>query len=262
MIQGFFKKTYLVLIFIFLYAPIGTLIVFSFNNSKSRAKWGGFTLKWYQSMFNDPVIVKSLYYTLSIAILAAIISTLIGTLAAIGIHYMKKLLKSALMNITYLPLLNPDIVTGIGLMLLFILIQLKLGFTTLLLAHISFCIPYVIISVLPKLRQLNPHTYEAALDLGATPAQGILKIIIPEIAPGIITGFLLAFTLSLDDFVISYFTAGNGVSNLSITIFTMTKRGIKPEINALSTVMFISILILLLLINRRTDKDNKKILLQ
>jgi spermidine/putrescine transport system permease protein len=163
--------------------------------------------------------------------------------------------------VTYLPLLNPDIVTGIGLMLLFILIQLKLGFTSLLLAHISFCIPYVIISVLPKLRQLNPHTYEASLDLGATPSQGIRKVIIPEISPGIITGFLLAFTLSIDDFVISYFTTGNGVSTLSITIFTMTKRGIKPEINALSTVLFITILLLLTLINRRTDRDKNKILM-
>jgi spermidine/putrescine transport system permease protein len=259
MIKNFLKKSYLALIFVFLYAPILTLIVFSFNASKSRAKWGGFTLQWYQSMFNDPVIVKSLYNTLMIALIAAIVATILGTLAAIGIHYMTKWMKSLFMNVTYLPVLNPDIVTGIGLMLLFIMINRKLGFTTLLLAHIAFCTPYVIISVLPKLRQLTPNTYEAALDLGATPFQTLYKVIVPEIAPGIITGFLLSFTLSIDDFVISYFTTGSGVSTLSITIFTMTKRGIKPEINALSTVLFVAILVLLMLINRRQGKD--KILL-
>ena len=249
------KKLYLALIFLFLYAPIATLIVFSFNDSKSRAVWGGFTLKWYQNMLNDPVIMKSLYYTIVIALSAAVISTIIGTLAAIGIHYMKRWFKKVVINVTYLPVLNPDIVTGIGLMLLFIIINLKLGFQSLLIAHISFCIPYVIISVLPKLKQLSPNTFEAALDLGATPFQTLYKVIVPEISPGIITGFLLAFTLSLDDFVISYFTTGNGVSTLSITIFTMTKRGIKPEINALSTVMFVTILVLLTLINRRQGKD-------
>jgi spermidine/putrescine transport system permease protein len=256
----YLKKLYIGLIFLFLYAPIATLIIFSFNNSKSRAQWGGFTFKWYQNMFNDPVIMKSLYYTIVIALVAAVVSTLIGTFAAIGIHYMRKWLKGILINVTYLPVLNPDIVTGIGLMLLFILIQMRLGFTSLLIAHISFCIPYVIISVLPKLKQLTPNTFEAALDLGATPFQTLWKVILPEISPGIITGFLLAFTLSLDDFVISYFTTGNGVSTLSITIYTMTKRGIKPEINALSTVMFLTILILLTLINRRQGKD--KILLK
>jgi spermidine/putrescine transport system permease protein len=249
------KKLYLALIFLFLYAPIATLIVFSFNDSKSRAIWGGFTFKWYQNMFNDPVIMKSLYYTVVIALSAAIISTIIGTFAAIGIHYMRRFFKKIVINVTYLPVLNPDIVTGIGLMLLFILINLKLGFQSLLIAHISFCIPYVIISVLPKLKQLTSNTFEAALDLGATPFQTLWKVIVPEISPGIVTGFLLAFTLSLDDFVISYFTTGNGVNTLSITIFTMTKRGIKPEINALSTVMFVTILILLTLINRRQGKD-------
>lgn len=256
MIKAGLKKIYMAVIFVFLYAPIVTLIVFSFNDSKSRAKWEGFTLKWYVNMFNDPVIVKSLYYTLVIALSAALIATLIGTLAAIGIHYMNKWLRGIVMNVTYLPVLNPDIVTGIGLMLLFIMFQMKLGFQTLLLAHISFCIPYVIISVLPKLRQLTPNTFEAALDLGATPMTTIRKVIIPEIFPGVITGFLLSFTLSLDDFVISYFTTGNGVSTLSITIFTMTKRGIKPEINALSTMLFIAILVLLILINRRPGKHN------
>jgi len=258
MILRLAKRSYVALLLLFLYAPILTLIIFSFNDSKSRAKWEGFTLKWYKNMLADPVIAKSLYYTLLIAFAAAIISTLIGTLAAIGMHYMKKIPKRFLLNVTYLPVLNPDIVTGIALMLFFILLQIKLGFTSLLLAHVTFCIPYVILSVLPKLRQLSPHTYEASLDLGATPLQALTKVIIPEISPSIVTGFLLALTLSLDDFVISYFTSGNGVSNLSITIFTMTKRGIKPEINALSTVLFVSILILLLLINRRSDKKTER----
>lgn len=248
------QKTYILLMFIFLYAPIATLIVFSFNDTKSRAKWGGFTLKWYQNMLSDQVIMKSLSYTLIIAFLSALIATLIGTVAAIVLYQLKPRFRKLWMNFTYLPVLNPDIVTGIALMLFFIAIGLKLGFSSMLLAHITFNIPYVILLVLPKLHQLNPHLFEAALDLGATPAQGLLKVIVPEILPGIFTGFLLAFTLSLDDFVISYFTTGNGVSNLSITIYTMTRRGIKPEINALSTIMFVAVLTLLIIINIRSAK--------
>lgn len=258
MIRRASRRFYLALMFLFLYAPIATLIVFSFNDSKSRARWEGFTLKWYQNMFHDPMIVRALYYTLTIAIVAAVVSTIVGTLAAIGIHGMARWSKKIWLNVTYIPVLNPDIVTGIALMLLFILLRMQLGFASLLLAHITFCIPYVIITVLPKLRQLNPHTYEAAMDLGASPLQAVWKVIVPEILPGIVTGFLLAFTLSIDDFVISYFTTGNGVTNLSITIFTMTKRGIKPEINALSTLMFVSVLLLLLVINRRTEGQRKK----
>ena len=258
MIRRVSSRFYLGLMFVFLYAPIVALIVFSFNDSKSRAKWEGFTLKWYQSMFNDPMIVKALYYTVTIAILAAVISTIVGTIAAIGIHGMRRWTKGLIMNITYIPVLNPDIVTGIVLMLLFILFRMRLGFMTLLLAHITFCIPYVIITVLPKLRQLNPHTFEAAIDLGASPMEAIWKVIVPEIMPGIITGFLLAFTLSIDDFVISYFTTGNGVTNLSITIFTMTKRGIKPEINAISTLMFVTVLLLLLIVNKRSEAQQEK----
>ena len=258
MIRRLTSRFYLGLMFVFLYAPIVALIVFSFNDSKSRAKWEGFTLKWYQSMFNDPMIVKALYYTLTIAVLAAVISTLVGTITAIGIHGMRRWTRGLIMNITYIPVLNPDIVTGIALMLLFILFRMRLGFMTLLLAHITFCIPYVIITVLPKLRQLNPHTFEAAMDLGASPMEAIRKVIVPEIMPGIITGFLLAFTLSIDDFVISYFTTGNGVTNLSITIFTMTKRGIKPEINAISTLMFVTVLLLLLIVNKRSEAQQLK----
>ncbi len=258
MVKKGIERLYLGLILLFLYAPIITLMVFSFNDSKSRAKWGGFTLKWYQSMFNDPVIMKSLYYTLAIALISAIVATAIGTAAAIGIQTMRRRTKETIMNVTYLPVLNADIVTGIAFMLFFIGLGLKLGFATMLIAHITFNIPFVILSVLPKLKAMNKFTYEAALDLGANSITAVRKVILPEIAPNIITGFLLAFTLSLDDFVISYFTAGNGVSNLSITIYTMTRRGIKPEINAISTILFMAILILLLVITKRREKTEIK----
>lgn len=253
------KRIYLGLVILFLYAPILTLMVFSFNDSKSRAKWGGFTLKWYQSMLSDPMITKALYYTLTIALISAVIATVIGTMAAIGIHVMHKRYKGLVMNVTYLPVLNADIVTGIAFMLFFVAIGLKLGFASILIAHITFNIPYVILSIMPKLNSMNPFSYEAALDLGATPMKAIQKVILPDIKANIVTGFLLALTLSLDDFVISYFTAGSGVTNLSITIYTMTRRGIKPEINALSTVMFLTVLILLLIINKRQKNERQEI---
>ncbi len=252
------KKTYLYLIFAFLYAPVLILIVFSFNNSKSRAHWDGFTFKWYSALFRDSQIMSSLYYTITVAILASLIATIMGTAAAIGIHNMKRIKKTLVINLTYLPVLNPDIVTGISLMILFIFMNIKLGFITLLMAHISFNVPYVILSVLPKLKQLNKHLYEAALDLGAGPLYAFRRVILPEIMPGVITGFLLAFTLSLDDFIVSFFTTGSGVSTLSITIYSMAKRGINPKINALSTLMFIAVLVLLLVINRRTAGNNTK----
>ncbi|KAE9634032.1 MAG: spermidine/putrescine transport system permease protein [Epulopiscium sp.] len=258
MVKDIFNRIYLFLIFVFLYAPIAVLIIFSFNNSKSRANWNGFTLKWYLQLFRDPDIKKALYYTILIAIISSIISTIIGTAAAIGIHSMSKWKKSLVMNITYLPILNPDIVTGISLMILFIFLKVRLGFVSMLLAHITFNIPYVILSVMPKLKQLNKHLYEAALDLGASPTYAFFKVILPEIMPGIITGALLAFTLSLDDFVISFFTAGSGVTNLSIAIYSMARRGVNPTINALSTLMFLSVLILLFIVNKRTSKDIKE----
>ncbi|MCT4688532.1 MAG: ABC transporter permease [Vallitalea sp.] len=257
MLKRSIEKLYLFIIFAFLYTPIITLIIYSFNKSKLRSKWGGFSLRWYESMLSNPSISTALYYTLLVALLSALIATIIGTLAALGISHMKTFYKRIVMNLTYIPVLNPDIVTGISLMLLFIFVRLRLGFTTMLLAHITFNIPYVILCVLPKIKQLNKHTYEAALDLGATKMYAIVKVILPEIMSGVITGFLLAFTLSLDDFVISYFTTGNGVSNLSMTIYTMTKRGVRPEINALSTLMFVSILVLLLIINKRTKPSKK-----
>lgn len=254
----FLKKCYLFLVFFFLYAPIIVLVVFSFNDSKSRGHWDGFTLRWYAELFHDRQIVKALYYTLAIALLSAIVSTVIGTAAAIGIHNMKKSFKSLVMNMTYLPVINPDIVTGVSLMILFIFVRINLGFTSMLLAHISFCIPYVILSVMPKLRQLNRYIYEAALDLGATPLHAFQKVVLPEIMPGVVTGMLLSFTLSIDDFVISFFTTGHGVTNLSITIYSMARRGIKPSINALSTIMFAVVLLLLLIVNRRMAQGQNK----
>jgi spermidine/putrescine transport system permease protein len=199
--------------------------------------------------------MSALYYTIVIAILSAVIATIIGTAAALGIHNMGKINRSIVMNITYLPVLNPDIVTGISLMILFIFIKLNLGFLTLLLAHITFNIPYVILSILPKLKQMNKYLYEAALDLGANPFLAFWKVILPEIMPGVVTGFILAFTLSIDDFVISFFTTGAGVSNLSIVIYSMARRGINPTINALSTILFTSVLLLLLLVNKRKNNE-------
>ncbi len=256
MVMRFLKKTYVFLIFAFLYAPILILIIFSFNQSKSRANWEGITLKWYMELFKDRQIMSALYNTILIAVLSSIVATLIGLIASIGIFSMKKLQQKVVLNLNYIPILNPDIVTGISLMVLYIFMKMPLGFVTMLLAHITFNIPYVILSILPKLKQMNKHLYEAALDLGATPIEAFWKVILPEIMPGIITGFLLAFTLSIDDFVISFFTTGSGFDNLSIVIFGMARRGISPKINALSTLMFISVLALLIIVNIRMSKDN------
>lgn len=249
------------LIFFFLYAPIIVLIVFSFNNSKSTAAWNGFSLRWYYELFRDKSIMKALYYTLLCAVLSSTIATIFGTVTAYGIHHMRKKPKQALLAVNNIPLLNPDIVTGISLMALFSAVamastgyfRLKLGFTTMLIAHIAFNVPYVILSVLPKLSQMPDDIVNAAMDLGATPFYAFRKVVLPEIKPGIITGAIMAFTMSIDDFVISYFTAGGGVTNLSIEIYTMARRGIKPSINALSTLMFITILVLLLLVNKYSD---------
>ncbi|NLI60665.1 MAG: ABC transporter permease [Clostridiales bacterium] len=254
----FLKRFYLGLIFLFLYAPILILMVFSFNDSKSRGNWGGFTLRWYAELFRDREIMSALYYTIVIAILSALIATAIGMVAALGIHNMNRFGKGLVINITYLPMLNPDIVTGISLMILFVFVNMERGFISLLIAHITFNIPYVIFSIMPKLKQMNQHLYEAALDLGATPFYAFRKVILPEIMPGVITGLIFAFTLSIDDFVISYFTTGAGVSNLSIVIHSMARRGINPTINALSTLMFITVLLLLIIVNKRTANNSGK----
>ena len=251
---------YMAVLYLFLYAPILVLIVFSFNDGKSMAHWDGFTLRWYVSLFQNEQIMQSLYQTLALAAISALVATVLGTAAAIAIHGMRPWAQTLIMNLTYIPVLNADIVTGIGLMLLFIFMHLDLGFVSVLLAHITFNLPYVILSVMPKLKQLDHHIYEAALDLGATPWQAIRKVIIPEIMPGVFTGALLAVTLSIDDFVVSFFTAGAGVNTLSMTIFSMARRGIKPEINALSALLFVSVLALLLLVNRRGKKGDHNVL--
>nr|WP_243155090.1 ABC transporter permease [Peptostreptococcus canis] len=226
-------------------------MIFSFNKSKSMGHITGFTLHWYSELFRNETILSALYYTVTIAIIASIVSTIFGTITAIGIYKMRGKRKKVLLNINYLPVLNTEIVTGIAIMSLFAFFQMDFGFRTMLIAHIMFCVPYVILSVLPKLRQLPANAEEAALDLGATPWYAIRKVVIPQIKPGIISGFLMAFTMSIDDFVISFFNTGNGVSNLSIEIYGMARRGIKPEINALSTLMFTTVLILLILANRK-----------
>ncbi len=253
MVKRYLTKIYMGLIFIFLYEPIIVLAVFSFNESKSRGNWTGFSLKWYIELFQDMDIRNAFYYTISIAIISAIISTILGTVAAIGINSMKGKLKSIILNINYLPVVNPDIVTGISLMILYISFGISFGFNTMLISHIVFNTPYVILSILPKLKQLDVHMTEAAMDLGATPMYALRKVIIPEIKPGIITGFLMAFTLSIDDFIISYFTKGEGVTNLSIVIYSMARRGVRPTINALSTIMLTVVLLLMILINKRSN---------
>lgn len=252
-LENFLKRFYLIIIFLFLYIPIFTLMIFSFNESKTMGKWTGFTFKWYKELFNNDRLMTALYYTVLIAVLASVIATIVGTISAIAISEMRGKKKTLILNINYLPVLNPDIVTGIALMSLFIFLKFNFGFTTMLLAHITFDIPYVILSVLPKLKQLPENTLDAAADLGATPFYALRKVIIPQIKPGIFAGFLMAFTMSIDDFVISFFTTGPGVTNLSIEIYSMARRGIKPEINALSTIMFITVLTLLLIVNKKQN---------
>lgn len=249
------KKSYLALVLLFLYLPIAVLIVQSFNAGKSRAKWEGLSLRWYQALFHDEAIMKALYITLAVAVIAAAAATILGTLAAIGIHAMKKRPQSVMMTITNLPMTMPDIVTGISLMILFTFSRIERGFVTMLFAHITFNTPYVILSVMPKLKQMNKHTYEAALDLGATPTYALMHVILPEVREGVVTGALLAFTLSLDDFVISYFTTSPMVQNLSTLIYSKARIGIEPTLNALSALMFLSLLALLLIVNRRSSRD-------
>ena len=263
MIKSALHKIYLGFILLLLYAPILTLIVLSFNSSKTRSKWGGFSGKWYVALFQNEDIMNALYTTLIIALLSALIATIIGTAAAIGIQALHAKFRTVMMGITNIPMLNADIVTGISLMLLFIACrtlfpQFSLGFTTVLLAHITFNIPYVILSVTPKLKQTNKYTYEAALDLGASPIYAFFKVVLPDIFPGISSGFLLAFTMSLDDFVITHFTTGAGVHTLSTKIYSEVRKGIKPEMYALSTLLFVSVLVLLILVNTAPQENTKK----
>jgi len=254
-------RLYTFLIFLFLYAPILVLMVFSFNDTEtsSRTVWSGFSLRWYQKLFEDRLILEALRNTLIIAVIAAAAATVLGTVAAVGINSMKKLPRRVMMNITNFPMVNPEIVTGVSLMLLFVFAVglfggRSLGMASLIAAHITFCLPYVILSVLPKLRQMNPNLYEAAQDLGCPPVRAFFKVVLPEIAPGIVTGMIMAFTLSIDDFVISYFTSGT-TQTLPIYIYSMTRKRVSPEINALSTVLFAVVMVLLIVVNVRQSKD-------
>ena len=228
----------------------------------SRSVWSGFSLRWYRQLFQDRLIMEALQNTLIIALISSLGATAIGTAAAIGINGMKRFTRKAVMNITNLPMVNPEIVTGVSLMLLFVFFAralggVSLGMVSLILAHVTFSLPYVILSVLPKLRQMDPHLYEAAQDLGCPPVKSFLKVVLPEIIPGVVTGMIMAFTLSIDDFVISYFTSGT-TQTLPIYIYSMTRKRISPEINALSTLLFGTILVLLLIVNVRRSKDKQQ----
>lgn len=252
-----FSILYIVLCFLFFYVPILVTMFFSFNESKSLTHFTGFSTRWYEQLISDNEIMSAVYVSVSIAILATIISTILGTLTAIGLSKQRKVLKEWILNVNNLPIMNPDIVTAIGLMILFSSMHIQKGYVTMLLAHIIFCTPYVITSVYPKVRKLDDSLANAAMDLGATPFQTLMKVIIPCIKPGIYAGVLLAFTMSFDDFVISYFVTGNGVQNISIIVYNMTKRT-NPTINALSTIVIMVILIALVIGNAVPAIVNKK----
>ena len=253
--RKFISDFYLVIILIFLYAPIFTMMVLSFNQSKSRIHWGGFTLSWYTQMFESRAIMYALYTTLLVAMISALVATVIGTVTAIAISHMKPVPKNIFMSISNIPMLNADIVTGIALMLAFIAFGISLGFKTVLISHITFNIPYVILSVMPKLKQTDRSTYEAALDLGASPAYAFFEVVFPDIMPGVLSGFLLAFTMSLDDFIITHFTKGAGINTLSTLIYSEVRRGIRPSMYALSTVIFVVVLVVLLIANFRKQPE-------
>lgn len=258
------SKIYTALVLLFLYAPIFVLVFFSFNAGNSTSVFSGFSLKWYDELFHDGETLTSLYNTLIVALLSSVISTVMGTAAAVGISKLNRWMKNTVMNITNIPMMNPDIVTGVSMMLLFVFAGTLLGkddilsFGTLLTAHITFNLPYVILSVLPKIKQLDVHLVEAAEDLGCPSNKAFFKVVLPNIASGILTGFIMAFTLSIDDFVISYFVSGPSFQTLPLRIYSMTKRVVKPSINALSTLIFAAVLILLAVINVIQNRDDKK----
>ena len=241
------ERIYLGILLLFMYAPIITLIILSFNSSKSRARWGGFTLTWYKNLLEDEAVASALFNTLAIAVLATVVSTIIGTITCIAMVGLNSKIRSVIMGVTNIPMINADIVTGISLMLLFRFLHLGSGFTTILLAHITFDIPFVMLSVMPRIKNMNFYVYEAALDLGASPVYAFTKTILPDLVPGIVSGVLMAFTMSLDDFIITYFTKGSGFETLSTLIYNEVKRGIQPEIYALSALIFVVVLLLLML---------------
>ena len=258
--KGLGSKIFMILMMIFFYAPIVYIIVFSFNGSRSLTHLDGFSLRWYEKMFNDKTMMESVFYTIVIAVLSTAISTVVGTITSIGLSKSKPVLKKTVEQINNFPVMNPEIVTAIGLLMFFSALSVNKGFVTLLLAHVMFCTPYVMLSVTPKLRSLDPNLADAAMDLGAIPWQALVKVIVPQVMPGIISGALIAFTMSFDDFVISYFVTGNGVSNISILVYTMSKR-VNPSINALSTLVIFIITVVLIIVNiipvlrdRRTRK--------
>ena len=248
------KKIYLILMLFYLYAPIMVLVVLSFNESRSRVVWGGFSLKWYEDLFTNSMILDALKTTLIVALVSAAVATVLGTLACLGINRMRKTPRTIVMGMNNIPMMNAEIVTGISLMLCFVAFGITLSFKTVLLAHITFNVPYVILSVMPRLKQTEVSVYEAAVDLGATPIYAFFKVVLPDLMPGILSGFLMAFTMSLDDFVITHFTRGAGVNTLSTLIYSEVRRGIKPTMYALSTLMFVSVLVLLILVNVRPQK--------
>ncbi len=259
------SRIYTLLVFIFLYAPIAVLIVYSFNSSTSTVVMSGFSLKWYNSLIHDAATLKAFRNTVLLAVVSSVTSTVLGTAAAVGIeHYKKSALRASVMAVTNIPMMNPEIVTGISMMLLFVFIGKMvgatsvLGFGTLLIAHITFNLPYVILTVLPKLRQTDKNLSEAAQDLGCKPYNAFFKVVLPAISPAIITGMIMAFTLSLDDFIISYFTSGPGFQTLPIVIYSMTKKRVKPDMYALAAIIFVSILILLILYNVAQQKSETK----
>jgi len=255
--KKFLSKFYIVLVFAFLYLPIFVLIMFSFNETKGNV-WTGFSFKWYNELIHNELILTSVLNTLIIALISALVSAVLGTAAAFGMHNMKKLSKTLLKDATYLQNLNPEIVTGISLMLLFTFFRMTPGYVTLVLAHITFCLPTVVLSVLPKLRQMNVNLYEAAMDLGCNRRQAFFKVVLPEIMPGVVTGALMALTYSIDDFIISYFTSGPESQTLPITIYSMTKKRISPEINALSTILFVIVFAILITVNVIGAKKEKQ----
>lgn len=269
--NGLLARIALVAATVFLYAPILVLIVFSFNDSKSRTIWAGFSFRWYLDLIEDSRILSALATTLEVSVIAMVVSTVLGTMAAIGFFNMRKRARTVCMAVNNIPMTNADIITGVSLMLLFVFaigafnstvgsatgLELEMGFGTLLLAHITFDIPYVILSVLPKLNQCDPNIEEAALDLGATPWQAFTKVVFPEIQPGVLNGAIMAFTMSIDDFVISYFTAGSHCSTLAMEIYSMTRKRISPEINALSTLLFAVVLTLLAVVNIRSARQER-----
>ena len=277
--NSFLNRLFMVLVFVFLYAPIVLLIIFSFNAGKSNVVWQGFSLEWYGKLLNNRLIMQSVYTTLLVSLLATVIATMAGTFAAIGFYAMRRKVREPLMTVNNIPMMNADIVTGVSMCLLFVAFfngwgsfaawfnslglfplptRLTMGFGTLLIAHITFNIPYVILSVGPKLRQMDKNLVDAAMDLGCTWMQAFWKVILPEIKPGIVSGALTAFTMSIDDFVISYFTAGSSASTLAMTIYGMTKKKVTPEINAISTLLFVTVLVLLAIVNIREARQERK----